>query len=75
MYALMLGAWVGAGLLLILAPGRCGNFVHETFMVFPAVRPGDWGKKLFLRAAGLGLLWFAVHMAPRMLDVYRSLTP
>ena len=73
-YALMLGAWLWSGLLMTLAPRRCGNFVHETFFIFPAVGPRDWGKKLFLRLFGLGLLWFAARMAPRMLDLYRSLS-
>ena len=74
MYALMLGAWVCAGLFMTLAPGRFGNLVHESFLIFPAVGPRDWGKKLFLRLVGLGLLWFAARMAPRMLDLYRSLS-
>jgi hypothetical protein len=71
-YALMLGAWVCAGLFMALAPRRFGNFVHENFVVFPAVGPNDWGKKLFLRLVGLGLLSFAARMAPKMLDLYRS---
>jgi hypothetical protein len=28
-------------------------------MLFPAVKPGDWGKKVFLRIVGIALLAFA----------------
>lgn len=60
-YLLMLCAWVGVGLFIILAPRRFGNLVNESFGLFPEVGPGDWGKKLFLRLVGLGLLAFAAR--------------
>ena len=69
---LMLSAWVGVVLFMILAPRRFGNLVHESFMIFPAVGPRDWGKQLFLRGAGVGLLGFAAHLAPSMLELFRE---
>jgi hypothetical protein len=60
-YMVMLTAWVGVGVFILLAPRRFGNLVNESFGLFPAVGPGDWGKKLFLRLAALGLLAFAAR--------------
>ena len=60
-YFFMLGAWLAAGLFIIVAPRRFGNLVNESFGLFPAVGPQDWGKKLFLRLLGLGLLAFAAR--------------
>ena len=60
-YLLMLAAWVGVGLFIVIAPRRFGNLVNESFGLFPEVRAGDWGKKLFLRLVGLGLLAFAAR--------------
>lgn len=57
----MLTAWVGLGLFIMLAPRRFGNLVNESFGILPAVGPGDWGKKLFLRLVALGLLAFAAR--------------
>ena len=58
-YLLMATAWVVAGLFMLIAPARFGNLVNESFGLFPAVRSRDWGKKLILRLAGVGLLAFA----------------
>jgi hypothetical protein len=60
-YFVMLGAWVGVGLFMVIAPVRFGNLVNENFGLFPEVRAGDWGKKVLLRLAGLGLLAFAAR--------------
>jgi hypothetical protein len=60
-YFLMLAAWVGVGLFIVIAPRRFGNLVNEDFGLFPEVRAGDWGKRLFLRLVGLGLLAFAAR--------------
>ena len=58
--AMMLG-WIGVGLFMLVAPARFGNMIHDSLMLFPEVRPGDRGKKLFVRVAGVGLLTFAVR--------------
>ena len=60
-YFVMLLAWLAAGLFLIIAPRRVGNLINESFGLFPAVDVRDWGKKLFLRLVGLGLLAFAAR--------------
>ncbi len=58
--AMMLG-WIGVGLFMLFAPARFGNLIHDSLMLFPEVRPGDWGKKMFLQILGLGLLAFAIR--------------
>ncbi len=63
LYALMFCAWMGVGLYMVLAPVRFGNLIHDSFELFPEVRPSDWFKKLVVRLAGLGLLGFAVRFA------------
>ena len=55
---MMLG-WIGVGLFMLFAPGRFGNLVHDSVMLFPEVKRGDWGKKLIVRVLGIGLLVFA----------------
>ena len=65
-YAVMLIACIGIGLFMSLAPVRFGNLVYESFQLFPQVRPGDWGKKLFLRVTGLGLMAFAIRFFLRI---------
>ena len=60
-YTLMFLGWTGVGLFMIVAPARFGNLVK--FGLFPHVRDGDWGKKLILRIAGIGLLCFAMRFA------------
>jgi len=60
-YVLMFVGWVGGGLFLLILPVRAGNLIHDSFGLFPQVEETDAGKKLILRAAGLGLLGFAVH--------------
>ena len=60
-YLLMLCAWVGVGMFSAIAPRRFGNLLNESFGLFPEVGPRDWGKKLLLRLAGLGLLAFAAR--------------
>jgi hypothetical protein len=46
---------------MLFAPARFGNLVHDSVMLFPKVRRGDWGKKLIVRLLGIGLLAFAVR--------------
>ena len=58
--AMMLG-WIGVGLFMLFAPARFGNLVHDSLMLFPEVRRGDWGKKLFVRVVGIGLIAFAIR--------------
>ena len=60
-YCFMLAAWVAAGLFITIAPRRFGNLVNESFSLFPHVDKRDWGKKLFLRMVGIGLLAFAAR--------------
>jgi hypothetical protein len=65
-YAAMLAAWTTAGLFMLLAPARFGNLVHDNLYLFPEVHPGDWGKRLVVRLAGIGLLAFAFRFAFRI---------
>ena len=60
-YFVMLIAWLAAGIFVTVAPRRFGNLLNENFGIFPEVGPHDWGKKLFLRLLGLGLLAFAAR--------------
>ena len=60
-YIVMFLGWTGVGTFLLIAPIRAGNLIHDSFGLFPEVRPNDRVKKLVLRAAGLGLLAFAAH--------------
>ena len=65
-YAAMMLAWTGVGLFMLLAPVRFGNLVQDNLQLFPEVHPGDWGKKLFLRLLGIGLLAFAIRIILRV---------
>jgi hypothetical protein len=65
-YAFMFLAWTGAGLFLLILPTRAGNLIHDSFGLFPEVRSTDLGKKTGLRAVGLALLGFAIHLALRI---------
>jgi hypothetical protein len=65
-YVAMILAWSGVGLFMLIAPARFGNLVHESLQLFPEVNPGDWGKKLFLRLVGIGLLAFAIRLILRV---------
>lgn len=65
-YAFMFLAWTGAGLFLLILPMRAGNLIHDSFGLFPEVRRTDLGKRLVLRAIGLALLSFAIHLALRI---------
>jgi hypothetical protein len=65
-YAAMILAWTGVGLFMIVAPVRFGNLVHDNLQLFPEVNRGDWGKKLFLRLLGIGLLAFAIRLIIRI---------
>jgi len=60
-YCLMLLAWIAAGIFVVVMPRRFGNLLHENFALFPEVSSRDWGKKLFLRLAGVALLSFAAR--------------
>src|ERR1700689_33433 len=64
--AMMLG-WIGVGLFMLFAPGRVGNLIHDSLMLFPAVSSGDWGKKLFHRLVGLGLIAFAIRFVVQLM--------
>jgi hypothetical protein len=59
LYLAMMAGWIGVGLFMLLAPVRFGNLVHDSLMLFPEVKPGDWGKRVFVRIIGIGLLAFA----------------
>ena len=61
LYLAMILGWIGVGLFMLFAPARFGNLVHDSVMLFPKVRRGDWGKKLIVRLLGIGLLAFAVR--------------
>ena len=65
-YAAMFVAWTAAGMFMVLAPTRFGNLIHDSLRLFPEVHRGDWGKKLAVRLAGIGLLAFAVRFALRI---------
>ena len=65
-YVAMVVACSGVGLFMLIAPARFGNLICESFQLFPEVRPGDWGKKLFLRILGIGLLAFAFRFIIRI---------
>ena len=61
--------WTGVGLFMLTAPGRFGNLRHHNVGVFPEVQKADWGKKLFVRLVGAGLLIFATHFAIGVADL------
>jgi hypothetical protein len=63
--AMMLG-WIGVGLFMLVAPARFGNLVHDSLLLFPEVRPGDWGKKTIVRILGIGLIAFAIRFVLRL---------
>jgi hypothetical protein len=67
-YVAMVLACAGVGLFMIVAPLRFGNLICESFQLFPEVRPGDWGKKLFLRLLGVGPLAFAARFILRIVQ-------
>ena len=46
--AMMLG-WIGVGLFMLFAPSRFGNLVHDSVVLFPEAKCGDWDKKLIVR--------------------------
>jgi hypothetical protein len=47
---------LGLGAYLLIAPRRGGNFLNDSFAIFPHVEPEDRLKKLFYRALGVGLV-------------------
>jgi len=65
-YAAMILAWTGVGLFMLVAPVRFGNLIHDNLQLFPEVNREDWGKKLFLRLLGIGLLAFAIRLIVRI---------
>jgi hypothetical protein len=65
-YGAMFGAWAAAGMFMVLAPARFGNLIHDSLRLLPEVHPGDWGKRLAVRLAGVGLLVFAARFAIRI---------
>ena len=70
-YLLMFFAWIGAGAFLLFAPVRAGNLIHESFGLFPEVRPADRGKKAVLRLVGMALLAFAARLAHTLVVLSR----
>jgi hypothetical protein len=66
----MLLAWIAAGIFILVAPQRIGNVLHENFAL-PEIGSRDWGKKLFLRLAGLGLLAFAARFVWGIRQLFR----
>jgi hypothetical protein len=67
-YVAMVLACIFVGLFMLIAPRRFGNVIYESFQLFPEVHPGDWGKKLFLRLVGVGLLTFAARFILRIVQ-------
>jgi len=67
----MMMGWTAVGLLLLVAPTRVGNFLHDNLNGFPEVGLKDWGKKIFLRLVGLGLLAVAARFAQRIAHMMR----
>jgi hypothetical protein len=65
-YAAMFVAWTAAGLFMLVAPARFGNLVRDSLHLFPEVHRGDWGKRLAVRLAGIGLLAFAIRFVLRI---------
>jgi hypothetical protein len=68
LFVAMILAWTSVGLFMLIAPVRFGNLVHNSLQLFPEVNPGDWGKKLFLRLLGFGLLAFATRFILNLVD-------
>jgi len=66
----MLGACVAVGLFIVIAPGRFGNLVNESFGLFAEVRAG-LGKNLIPRLVGLGPLAFAARFAWGIRQLFR----
>jgi hypothetical protein len=66
LYLVMMLGWIGVGLFMLFAPARFGNLVHDSLMLFPEVRPGDWGKRLFVRLLGIGFVGFAILFVLRL---------
>lgn len=69
LYVIMFLGWVCVGLLMLLAPARFGNLLHNNVGVFPEVQKSDWGKKLLVRLVGAGFLAFAIHFAFGVADL------
>ena len=65
-YGLMFLASTGVGLFMMFAPARFGKLINESFGLFPQVKRDDWGKKLIVRMASMGILAFAIHIAIRI---------
>jgi hypothetical protein len=71
-YIAMFLGWTGVGLFMLLSPGRFGNMLHDNVGVLPAIQQTDWGKKLFVRLVGIGLLGFAARFALRVMDLLQG---
>ena len=70
LYIVMFLAWISVGLSMLIAPGRFGNLIHDSYGLYPQVHRNDWGKKLILRLIGAGLIAFAVHFALRVAALF-----
>ena len=60
-YALMVTAWIGVGMFMMLAPARFGNLIHDSFGLLPMAGPHTRVKRTVLRLIGMGLLAFAAR--------------
>ena len=72
LYILMFLAWISVGLLMVIAPLRFGNLIHDSYGLYPQVHRNDWGKKLILRIVGIGLIGFAAHFALQAEALFRQ---
>ena len=55
-YLLICTVPLGLGLKLIVSPEATGNFLHDTFNIFPAIETSEVTKRRFYRGLGLVLL-------------------
>jgi hypothetical protein len=69
-YVAMFLAWISVGILMLVAPERFGNLIHDSYGLYPQVHRNDWGKKLILRLIGTGLMGFAVHFGLRVAALF-----
>jgi hypothetical protein len=56
LYLLLCTVPLGLGVILLVAPGRGGNFLNDAFAIFPAVEHRDRLKKLWYRGLGVGFM-------------------
>jgi hypothetical protein len=61
---LLLGAY------LLIAPDHAGNFLNDSFAIFPSVEPEEIWKKWAYRALGAGFIWVSIYYAR---EIYLSI--